>query len=768
MNAFEWIQDAREFGLSATAPGELRSLLEPYVKFGRPRRWPGFGGEAATTNQVPRIRDFVDWEIALDSGQELRHHIGKLRTLKGWSGILLYMLPDFTSLLRNAWDLMSELEGATSDHDLSYISHPSIEDHPQNRYIRDWSILVDLCRDAWVETARLKPDAAQAEFARWASIRYPIFRRLCLFAAKTGKVVSKPEALKLFSEDGSRWLWSVETQHEAIRLVSALARRLDPSEAEQLIELILRGPPRALYKADLTANRWKDVKASATWFRLATFSESGGRLNEVASNAYTEIAAAHPEFSLPPGDQAEFPYFISAGYGAAGKPADLPAARAALADALRERPLDRYGYQDNWRNLLEKHFFIASGALVQLGRERTWPQSAWQDALQFLSDEKIAHTAWYRLHGTLERASPEAIRSFGPSLTWWLQSVAGELPAESDAAFFRLFDKVVADHPWENPPHAQIPLSQAINHPVGHLTEALLRLWYQTKPKVGGLLPAQIRQRFTSLVTSESTTAASRLVLATHLANLYIVDPQWTKEHLLAFFEWGKNLEVARFAWEAYLGNANISAELIAGFKKPFLETARHYIELGDYAKQYAALLALSLVEFREGFTDTEARRALRHIGTDGVAAAAHRIAVGLANAGDRREEHWSNRAKPLLAELWPKSATFRSGEESCALAQIAIYSGPRFEEALNAIFPWLTVSPECRQIATYLSETGVAQRTPAAALRLLTAIVDTTQEIPPYGLATLLNTLEAADGTLADSQAFRALRAYAILFGAT
>jgi hypothetical protein len=97
-----------------------------------------------------------------------------------------------------------------------------------------------------------------------------------------------------------------------------------------------------------------------------------------------------------------------------------------------------------------------------------------------------------------------------------------------------------------------------------------------------------------------------------------------------------------------------------------------------------------------------------------------------------------------------------------------AIYSGQRFEEALNAIFPWLTVSPECLQIATYLSETGVAQRTPTAALRLLTAIVDTTQQIPPYGLATLLNTLEAADGTLADSQAFRRLRAYAILFGAT
>jgi len=297
-------------------------------------------------------------------------------------------------------------------------------------------------------------------------------------------------------------------------------------------------------------------------------------------------------------ERDEFPSYISTG-GPSGwrKHVTLPLTRKELAIALRDRPADEFFYEDNWRELLQKRFPIAIGALLQLAREGSWPNSAWQAALQYLSDEKIVRRAWNRLHSRLFESPTETLRALGPALTWWLQAAANALPLNAEPDFLRLIDRLLKVRGWEEAESGSLTLSQAINHPVGHLAEALLRWWYRTGPKVGGLIPVSIRDRFTLLMTTEPTAAAARVVLAAHFANLFIVDPAWTREYLLPHFAWDTDPYVAGRVWDAYLGNPNISAELVAGFKAQFLETARHYDELGEYGKQYAGLLAITLLE---------------------------------------------------------------------------------------------------------------------------------------------------------------------------
>jgi hypothetical protein len=245
------------------------------------------------------------------------------------------------------------------------------------------------------------------------------------------------------------------------------------------------------------------------------------------------------------------------------------------------------------------------------------------------------------------------------------------------------------------------------------------------------------------------------------VANLFIVDPVWTREYLLPYFDWETDPSAANLVWQAYLGNPNISAELAAGFKEEFLETAKHYDDLGEYSKQYAGLLTITLLELPEAFTLADTRAALRRLGPSGIAQAAHRIAVALANAGERREEHWTNRVKPLLERAWPKAATFRSSEESCALAETCIRAGKQFEDALNYISPWLRRAPKCRLIAIHLSETQIPKDLPSLALRLLAQIIDTDQRWTPTKLKTVLETIGGADSNLKDSPDFRRLSQY-------
>lgn len=58
-----------------------------------------------------------------------------------------------------------------------------------------------------------------------------------------------------------------------------------------------------------------------------------------------------------------------------------------------------HGYRGEWG-----HDYTSFIGCASLAREQTWPRSAWQEALQYMSDEKIVRRAWYRLHKPLENA----------------------------------------------------------------------------------------------------------------------------------------------------------------------------------------------------------------------------------------------------------------------------------------------------------------------------------------------------------------------------
>lgn len=763
MNIFEWMEDVERFGWSPAAYRDFRELLRPDIRFSRPIRWPGLETDAEKERRDPQIKDFVEWEIALCNGDHVRVHLSQIQQLDGWSDALVSLLPDFTSLLKNVLELMAEVGSASEKHDLSYIHRPSISDHPQNLHHQEWSILVDLCRDAWLETAKRDVGVAAAEFIRWKGIKYPLFRRLCLFGAQASQdAVSVEDALELFAEERCWWMWSVETQREALRLICALAARLTETDADRLTDMVLRGPPRDMFRAELDEPQWQQIRTRTIWLRLAKFANCGGHLGNGARAAYAAASNAHPDFALEPDERDEFPMYISSGWGEGWRRhVTLPQTRPELAAALRIRPVDDFFYEDNWRNLLETKFPVAITALLQLAQEHTWPKSAWQEALQYLSDEKFVRKAWYPLHNALATAPAGIARLLAPSLTWWLQSAANALPTEAEAGFLELIDKILEDHGWEQTEPGPIAPAQAINHPLGHLTEALLRWWYRAGPKVGELLPAPIRERFTRLITDEQTTGASRVILAAHLANLFIVDPRWTTQYLLPYFAWNRDSSTARHVWEAYLGNPTISAELVGGFKKQFLETAKHYEALDDYGGQYAGLLAIALLELPDAISRGEARIALQNLGTRGLAEAARRIAAALANAGERCEEYWTNRVKPLLQQAWPKSAVFRSSAESCQFAEICIRASQKFEDALNCVLPWLRTAPECRQIAIHLSATKIPEDSPALALRLLAAIVDTHHSRPPRELKSVLDTIARADRTVKSSEEFKRLCTY-------
>ena len=83
------------------------------------------------------------------------------------------------------------------------------------------------------------------------------------------------------------------------------------------------------------------------------------------------------------------------------------------------------------------------------------------------------------------------------------------------------------------------PVSEAINHPIGHVAQALLNIWFKRKPNDNDWLPADIEPFFTQMCDVEvGRFRHGRVLLASRLIALFRVDRSWTEKHLLPLFDW--------------------------------------------------------------------------------------------------------------------------------------------------------------------------------------------------------------------------------------
>ena len=350
VDIFGWQERFLRVGLKATLRLELRDILTPRVVL-RDSFHRLFDG-GADGDQSENIQQLVDWEIVLSAN----HVHDRLDVLDGddrWKAALPILLPDFTSALRDALDLMSELGSANERSDLSYSSQPSISEHSQNERYHDWTALVELNRDSLLATAAESPDRARLAAELWSQIPYPLFRRLALFAAAQGDIVPNGRGIEWLLGDDGWWLWSIETQRESIRLLVALAPRLRQIELSKLERAVLAGPPREMYKPHLEEERWAEIQGRDIWLRLAKLKEFGANLSSEARQRLDGLSERYPYWELAEDQSDEFPIWTQDSSEARIQ-RRTPRERDELLKWLRENPEHDEWRPDDWPDRLSR------------------------------------------------------------------------------------------------------------------------------------------------------------------------------------------------------------------------------------------------------------------------------------------------------------------------------------------------------------------------------------------------------------------------------
>ncbi len=664
----------------------------------------------------------IDWELTF-SGAHTAYALRDLFKAQAWKDALPLLLTDATDLLLDAMDMAVLVDGGKGKVDRTYFQRPSIAEHKQNRAFRDWTVLIDFVRDAWLANITNFPARAVREFDRWGEFEHVIFRRLRFFALATHLDLFGPQqAVEVLLDDNGRWLWSIETQREALQLVAAIAPVLDQQQADHFSASVLNRPQQPWGEGDEDRRERRNDREA--WRIMALYQQSGGRINAQTQARLESIRGRYPQWGEVR-DRDQFPIYMEPGNFEQAFEA-APASRRELKEWLKNhREAADFHDSDDFLERCRRDFPRTSLALLELAQGDDWVTARWRQALQAWSSDDLAARSWRCVGPRIVDVPDNVLSDINRGLSDWLQT-CGKFAAVHRTAFLQLTGRLL-DHNRniQEAPGAS-PLSDALNNPIGELTEGLIKLWYSRDLDDGQGLDEDIEPLLTALCDSEIPAFANgRLFLCANAISLYRVDEEWTKANLLPLFDWNLSAYEAKIAWSGFLWSPRLFVPLIRKLKDEFLQTAKHYDALGELSDQYAGLLTFAALDSVEGFLKSEFSLATGRLPEAGLAQAIQTVTDGLDSSGGKIEEFWENRAKPYFRYVWPKSQALLTPRISAAFARLIVSTGDKFPEALDNLKDWLQRTEQADYALHLLDENDIATRFPVQALNFLDLVVN-------------------------------------------
>ncbi len=725
-----WKTRFRRYGLTTALRLELRECLTPRAQFPlhkhllekvgydcKPEHIKKFAGQ--------RIVPFAD-KVLLG--------LEDLAKDKCWIAALHELLTEFSSLLRDALDLMRELGSASDRNDPSCDLCPSISKHAQNTDPNDWTCLISLTRDAWLFTAKQSPERALDAAEAWSQESYPLFRRLALFAATQGKTIPRRQGLGWLLADEHRWLWVPETRRETMRLLVALAPQLTKTEMVKLEKAIL--DESHTNQARLGIVDW-DI-----WLRLAKIDQARATLgkddwlSKDGRKKFAELCTKHPKWKPAKDEHDEFPFWISVTDG--GNFVGTPPRPLELVEWLKQ-PTTDHRQVDDWQQRCQDNFATTAYALCALAKEGVWPGDRWSMALQEWSREKLIKTSWRYMAPVLTNATDEQLQPFSLGLSRWLNTIAKTFVGQEEI-FLALCKRVLTlKHKDETGSNNDF-VTCATNHPVGCVTKALLS-WRCRKESTGGQgLPGELKPTFTLLCDRNvGIFRHGRVFLAAGLMPLLHVDRDWATKHLLPLFDWQASKIEACAAWQGFLWHLRPSHyhPLMQALKPALLGTASHYKVLVNcgrrrtlFGEKYTSLLTFAALNWGDAFENKGLATATRALPPDGLHYAAQELVRTIEGAGERRANYWRERGAPYMRKIWPKTRDKIYPAVTTDLGRVCVAAQDAFPEAFDMLKHWLQPTTDPANYCDYgylvqrLNETTICSQFPEQALDFLVLVI--------------------------------------------
>ena len=580
-------------------------------------------------------------------------------------------------------------------------------------------------------------------------------------------MVSASELVGLFSSDPKNWLWSHTVQRE---LFSALPRAwsaLTERARSDLEALILQGPPREMFKKTLDREEWERIRDHEVWERLARLVRGGATLSKEASERVRELESEHPEWRLTGAEVEDFPFWMDTRVGA---PSDYTANDLlrldldSLVDLLLFHDHDREGLLDNWHEAATRSGRRGLDVLARLQARRAQDSGVIATTLSALHRQQLSDPHKADLLSILRTLRTDLSSSILTEACHAVSKATQDLPHHlEDAAWDAwdtLFERGVEVRPSDSPDR----LLAALNSCVGVLASALFHVLRSKSLERGSGLPSGIKARLEMLL-DDSHSNAGLVIVASRLAVLHDLDPEWTLSQLLPLFDWTEPAR-AREAWQGFLWSPVVRPSLWRHLKQHFLETFGHLAEIAPHQRNLAILLTSVAIDGEGALDPTDARRCLKQLDGPGRGTVAWGLMRRLDGAAEKAAALWRERVGPWLGDAWPLERRFRDVDSSASLAMAAIRSGEAFPEAVRVVAHLIAPLPYPGVVVRELKERSLPRTYPSDVLGLIDAIIETSPSGWFGDLGEVLATLESASPALANDRRFERLNEIRLRWG--
>ncbi|EFL9677805.1 anti-phage defense-associated sirtuin Dsr1 [Escherichia coli] len=650
-----------------------------------------------------------------------------------WKEILPSLFDDLQQLLLDAMDLQFELnDNSISASDRSFWDLPSITPHWQNRGYRNWVKLIELLRDSWLQIYEIDKNKAKKLALNWWSFPYPVFKRLVIFSASYNECIDAKEWVNLLLEQNGYWLWAIDTHREVCRLFVLQGKTLTAIEQRKLENAITLGYSQELFNISINENEWENIVERNIWLFLSKLQFSGVKLNINAQNKLDFLSEKHPYWKLTTNERDEFSHWMS-GTGDPDFEEEIitemvPDTKDGIINWLRERadnkkssPFER----DNWIEICKQNLPMIVCVLRELAMEDIWPCKYWRSGLQTWCDKDLIQESWQEIGPLLLNIPDDLFPEIQHSLAQWLAKISTGMSELNDV--YTTYCQRIIDFSYDETDDYK-SIIQAINHPVGNITQALINIWLNGKPHDNEGIPDKLKVFFTKLCDTHNISFRnSRVILASNLIPLFRVDTNWAKKYLLPLFIWDSNFLEAKSVWPGFLWTPRLYAPLLAAFKQAFLKTAEHYQDLGDTdaKKQYTIFLTYAALEPTKDYVLDDYQKAFRNLPSESLIISTNTLVDAIESSGEQYSEYWDNCIKIFLKKIWPKSQKLRTPGISENLVQLCIAGQDRFQDIFDTVKPWIIPFEWPHYTLKKLYESEIPNKFPSQTLELISLIMD-------------------------------------------
>ena len=673
--ASSWTSERYE---AATSEAERRRIEDEVIESIAPRLLLRRGPAPAMQFRVyaenpPRPIEPIDacGHLTLVAGE--RDTRDQVEEILATPSLLTRHAETLTGYLEQALALAESLaESADDFHPNSSLYRPSIAVRDQNHHQEEWAFLIDLARDGY--SALAVADRARGDhlLRRWVLSDQPLFRRLALHALTENPKSHIRLAERLLVAGRRPGVWESELRSEVLRFLRVAGSRLPRSLRVQIVRTIHAGPRRREGRR-LPAELIRREKA----LRLRKLSLSGVRLDKKSRELAQEADSAdegprtHDEVRWIGAEE------LAPNRLVLGTVDDVLA-------AAEDGEISREGYQ----GLALKRPVKAISALRQLAQRGKWPGTIWEGFLWGFATRMETQRARQGLREYVPRllstAPDELFAEVGTAASDLVKDLAEKYGIEREQDLWSLWTRA-----WSGigrcPPvisDLSDPLTHALNHPAGKLADAaLIRLW-KYEPEVGEGLPGPVRPYFEA-IGSDPAGRLGRVELVSRLYSLFAIDPDWTKEHLIARLSRGRS-EEAMDLWSAFGWSPTVSPDLLQEFREPYLEVLRDSTENLGRGKNLIGLFITICLEAPSQLTPDDIRGVTNAMSEGSLETVLEGLTQRLRGESAERATIWHDKLRPWLQEYWPTAAVRNTARTSRVMLGMLAECGDGFPDAVE------------------------------------------------------------------------------------